>query len=192
MNDLQRKKQKMREVFRQRRHALNAAEKAIQDQKIIRHLLGSPLYREHDVLLVYVSAGAEIDIYALIEQAFRDGKKVAAPVCLSENGDMAFYYIHALTDLRPSFFSIPAPDPKTSQPYDNAPALCLVPGLGYDQKGFRLGYGRGYYDRFLSHFTGVSAGLCYEMNLVDELIAEATDIPVHAVFTEQGVYQIDE
>ena len=96
--------------------------------------------------------------------------------------------IDTSVDLRPGTYSILEPDPLSCSPCDPAlDALCLVPGLSFDDQGYRLGYGKGYYDRFLASFTGLAIGLCYFRDLTRKLPRGRFDFPVHTMVTERAV-----
>ena len=123
---------------------------------------------------------------ALIYAAWANGKKVAVPKCSEETTEMTFYYINSMDDVKSGYNGIMEPDPDTcEQVKDYSHGLCIVPGLSFDAEGYRLGYGRGYYDRFLKHFRGVSVGLCYTSYLKWKLPRGAYDVPVNLIVTEQ-------
>ena len=77
--------------------------------------------------------------------------------------EMEFYEIHSLFELQPGTFGVLEPVPENSRlVQEETEGLCIVPGLSFDAEGYRLGYGKGYYDRFLSRFSGTTAGVCYK------------------------------
>ena len=120
----------------------------------------------------------------LMERALDDGKCLAVPKC-GRAGEMTFYEIHGFDDLETGEFSLI--EPKTGicrRAEDFSDALCIVPGLAFDRKGSRLGYGGGYYDRFLHDNPGVvTFGLCFGECMTERLIRGRYDLPVDAVIT---------
>lgn len=122
----------------------------------------------------------------MIEQALRDGKRVAVPYCIEGTRQMDFYYIRSMADLVPRTFGVLEPLPEQCQKWTGAPnSICLVPGLAFDRHGFRLGYGKGYYDRFLSGYTGLKIGVVYEGCLCQRLPHGYYDLPVDLLITEK-------
>lgn len=147
----------------------------------------SEAYRQAECLLAYVSFDSEASTKAVISQALADGKTVALPRCAGPRA-LRWYRVEDLEGLESGAHGIPEPpaDPER-EVVPAQSALALVPGLAFDRRGYRLGYGGGYYDTFLATFPGRSIGLCFACQLVeslaDEGAVEAHDIPVGAVIT---------
>ena len=158
-------------------------------QDVLQRVLQLDVFQSAKLVLCYVSLPDEIDTEALIEQAWRSGKEVAVPVCTDRFGNMDFYRITALSDLKNSTFGVREPDTALCQKVtDFQEAVCIVPGLSFDRKGSRLGYGKGYYDRFLKKYTLISIGLCYNSLILDTLPTDEFDVPVNIVVTEQQCF----
>ena len=101
---------------------------------------------------------------------------------------MEFYLADSVNDLKQGMYGILEPDTdKCSKITDFSGALCLVPALCYDKKGFRLGYGKGYYDRFLEKFTITTVGLCYNELIKDTLPVDKFDKSVDYIVTQTGI-----
>ena len=144
-------------------------------------------YREARALLLYLSKGSEPDTWGLLDRALAEGRPVYAPRCLDGRGNMAFYRVPSREGLVLGRFGLWEPDPARCPPWEGgAGALCLVPGIAFDREGFRLGYGMGYYDRFLAGFSGSSLGLCYEGLVQDRLPRGVYDRKVGRLVTESG------
>ena len=152
--------------------------------------LGSEFYKNAETVLVYSSSASEADTTMIINKALADNKRVALPKCSDKNGNMKFYYIESLWDLAEGMYEIsePVTDKEASSFGENS--LCFVPGLSFDREGFRLGYGKGYYDRFLMNFPGKTAGLCYEECLADFLPRDEFDIKVDFIITNTKIYDL--
>ncbi len=162
VKDIRPIKSQLREKYKQMRRDMPPESKASKDRQIADRIFRLWQYRENTTLLTYVSTDIEVDTKAIIKRALEDGKKVAVPRCVPGTRLMEFYYIDGLDDLEPGAFGVlePIPDP-TKLMTDFSNGICLVPAFSYDWNGFRLGYGKGYYDRFLSNFEGNMIGVCY-------------------------------
>lgn len=142
--------------------AYTAEKKAELDDAVFRRLVSVKEFKSQKCVFVYVSRGIEVDTVRFIERCFELGKMVAAPRCNKENHTMDFYYIESFDDLEIASYNLLEPDiTKCRRVEDLSTGICIVPGLSFDSEGFRLGFGMGYYDRFLSHFGGKRVGICY-------------------------------
>lgn len=182
------KKQLLRKALLEKRKALRNEKKINSDLLIAERFLSSDFYKRCKTLLVYCSTPIEVDTFYVIKSALRDGKRVAAPVCTDFGGRMDFYLFDDISQLVPSHFNILAPLPCDEKlVVDFTDALCVVPALSFDKSGNRLGYGKGYYDRFLTR-TGVSSvGFCYENFLYEDLPVDCFDKTVDYLVCENSV-----
>lgn len=149
------KKALRKELIAQRR-AMNADEKALADSDIFEQL--KPLVDKASGVFTYASTEIEVDTRRLIDYCLEKGIPVALPI--SGDTELSFYYISDTRELKSGRFGIDEPPAERPAVYDKE-TLCIVPALCADGAGLRLGYGRGYYDRFLSTFGGRSVILCY-------------------------------
>ncbi len=185
MQELTTQKREARRHFRALRAATPAELRARWDQAIHARLYALDRYREADSIFLFLSYADEIDTWPILSRALAEGRRVAAPHCLDLDGRMAFYWIRGREDLMTGAYGIEAPDPDRCPPAEATErAICLLPGLSFDREGHRLGYGRGYYDRFLARFSGHAIGLCYEQALTDRLPHDAFDLPADILLTE--------
>lgn len=177
-------KKQLRSFYKQQRLCMDKSVKTDLDAKIAQKLLDSEMYKTCDDLLVYVSFGIEVDTLEIIRQALAE-KNVYCPRCVEGTNIMEFYKVSSFADLQQGSYGILEP-PINSDTLNGfgKNALCVVPALSYDKKGYRLGFGKGYYDRFLSGFDGVSVGICYDNCLIDELPSDKFDICVDHLITE--------
>jgi len=185
MSELNRK-QTLRSAGKQKRAALSHPDA---DRKILQQLLRTDAFRACDLLLSYVSVASEADTRALLSHCFAVGKRVAVPRCAPQ-GVMHFYEVRSFEALKLSPLGIPEPDPDLPMPAFSEKTLCVVPGLLFDLAGHRIGYGGGYYDRFLAAFPGKTVGLCLEALLCERLPHEPFDCPVQTIITEQRILTI--
>lgn len=187
INDIRPLKQQMRKKYKAMRSAMGEQEKACLDDKVLSRLLNTWAYREQDLILTYVSTAIEVDTYGLIKKALQDGKTVAAPRCVENTRLMDFYIVKSLDDLEKGSFGVMEPDPsKCEKLSDFSKGLCIVPALCFDKAGYRLGYGKGYYDRFLASFGGTTVGICYSACVCDALPCGKFDKSVDILVTEKG------
>ena len=185
LTDIRPVKAALREKYRNIRTAMTEDEKNSHDAAIAQQVRRLWQYEKNDTLLVYVSTPIEVDTHRIIEQALKDGKKVAVPRCVDGTRNMEFYYIRSLDDLEPGSFGVLEPIPaKAELMTDFTRGLCIVPAFCYDWSGFRLGYGKGYYDRFLSRFEGNIIGICYSSCVQRSLPHGRYDRPVELLVTE--------
>lgn len=171
-------KERLRREMLRKRSAMTAEEIESASGALAARLFTHPLYRGAKTLYVYLSARQEVRTDGVIAQARRDGKRVAAPKV--EGKELQFYYLEEDTKLQTGAFGIL--EPVNAQAADEPTALVLLPGLAFDRAGYRLGYGGGYYDRFLAREPDhPTVALCYGFQLLDRLPTEPHDIPAAAV-----------
>ena len=187
-------KKDLRAKLKARRGAIPVDERQHIDAVITQRLIELPAYAQAQMLLPYLSFGSEVSTYAIIQHAWNQGKIVALPYCVPRTRAMRWYRVTSFGDLVKSPLGVLEPNPATAllllDESSPAPAssLALVPGLAFDQQGYRLGYGGGFYDVFLERFSGTSAGLCRDQQLCDRLpCLSSHDLPVDLVVTEDRV-----
>ena len=151
--------------------------------------LSSDIYKTSDTVLLYYAVGSEISTIRIFQNAISDGKRVAFPFCTEKDGVMEFYLVDGEEDLENGKYNIKAPRKDCDKLTAFSDAVCVVPGLSFDKKGYRLGYGKGYYDRFLSEFSGISVGLCYEALLSESLPFDCFDKRVDYLITDKKTYK---
>ena len=182
-------KQRLREERLAARETLSEQDRCALDESITQKLLATPEYAEAATVLTYVSVSSEVSTRMFIEGALRDGKTVAVPRCLPGHR-LEFVAISSLDQLAPAPFNLLEP-PKdlsalTEDQMNNS--ICIVPALLVDTKGYRLGYGAGFYDRFLSTYLCKKICLAYQQNLSKtELPHTAFDVAVDMVITESDI-----
>jgi len=191
VKDIRPVKQELRERYKQQRRSMAPADKEAKDSAVARAVARLWQYKKNDTLLCYVSTDIEVDTRQIITRALADGKRVAVPRCVPGTRLMEFYYIDSLDELSPGTFGVyePAPDPDKLFT-DKERGLCLVPALSYDLEGYRLGYGKGYYDRYLAGFGGALVGICYSDCVSRHLPHGRYDRCVETLVTESYIRQI--
>ncbi len=188
--DIRQYKNDLRESIKQERRDMPPEEKKILDNGVTRNVFKLYQYRSAKTIMVYVSTVIEVDTYEIIKGAWHDGKKVAVPRCIPGTRFMDFHYITSFDDLKPGTFGVPEPDPQLPTVTDFDGCLMLLPALSIDYLGFRLGYGKGYYDRYMSKFNGACAGICYTSNIRRHMYHGRFDRPVDVVVTEKWIKDV--
>ena len=167
-----------REIAAQKR-ALSPAQIEAASADLTAQLLAHPLFRAARSLYAYLSYNQEVRTVPMLEQALRDGKKVAVPKCYGD--EMKFIYLDDLTKVSKGYAGIPEPIADEPVAHDET-ALVLMPGLAFDPQGHRIGYGGGFYDKFLSREPNhPTLALCYDFQMLPHLDTEEHDIPVDTV-----------
>ena len=186
-------KQILRTQLKAVRRGLGPSLRANVDAALARHVLGLPQWEAAPIVLAYLSVREEVDTRALVASALAAGKRVAAPRVVGPRR-LAWYEVGVGEAFERSRMGIDEPHECPERLVDGgalgADALALVPGLAFDARGYRLGYGGGFYDAFLRDFAGMSVGLCRSAMLLESLAAlgatEPHDLPVGLVVTEMG------
>ena len=188
IGDIRELKMRLRQEYRAKRTSLTEEEKRYRDKRIAHTVRSLWQYRDNDLLLTYVSTPIEVDTHAIIKTALEDGKTVAVPRCVPQTRRMEFYRIRSMEELEVGSFGVLEPLPnKENLVEDVSHGLCLVPAFCYDFLGYRLGYGKGYYDRFLSAFGGNMIGICYSDCIRHRLPHGRFDRAVELIVTEKFI-----
>lgn len=185
--DIRKYKQELRLKCREYRQNLDKEIKSQLDGKIADNVRRLKEYRPAHTVLIYMSTPIEVDTIKIIKNAWADGKKVAVPRCIPESRDMEFHYIENLECLVPGTFGVLEPDSSLPIVTDFSGCLMIVPGMQFDMKGYRIGYGKGYYDRYMVRFTGRSAGICYSDELKPFMYHGRYDQAVDIVVTDRRI-----
>ena len=185
MNQAFEEKKRLRAILKKQRAELTVQKREAMDKAIFERVISMECFKNASTILFYASTAAEVDTRALIYYTLMAGKKTALPVCSPKEHIMNFYEIKSLAELVPSYCGIDEPiTDKAEQLKSFGNALCIVPAIAFDRDGFRIGYGGGYYDRFLSEHKEIfTAGLCYNELMLDRVPRESFDMRVNRVVT---------
>ncbi len=151
------------------------------NEEIEKRLLAFSEFLSADTVFCYFSVRNEIPTDKIIEKALKMGKKVALPVT-NDDYSLDFYFISSVSELIKGKFNIPEPK-RIEKAVSTEKSICIVPALAVNERGHRVGYGKGCYDRFLKDFKGKAVSLVYERGLTD-FPEDKTDIPLYAAITE--------
>lgn len=187
---IKRAKDLIRAEFSARRDALELSERELRSAKICSYVEGLVSFKHADIVLLYAPIKSEIDVMPIALSALSKGKRVAFPRCNKENRTMKFHFISSFDDFEIGAYGIREPkaelpvfDPSSTQ----GVAVCFLPGLAFDVFGYRLGYGKGYYDKFLNSFSGCTIGVTYTELIAPSLPKGKFDMPCNIMLTEKGI-----
>lgn len=181
----------LRSEYRALREAFPQEKKKKLDRMILQKLLTLREYERASTVFCYVSKEFEVNTIPILEHTLSSGRRLAVPHCIPGTPYMDFYEIHSLDDLAPGSFGLLEPKIEVCQKVtDLSSGLCILPGFCFDRQGYRLGYGKGYYDRFLSAFSGSSAGICYTSFVVDALPHGYFDRCADIMVTEKYIHRL--
>ena len=157
-------KKELRKQLLTKRRGLDENFRLQRDIQIYNKLMELPLIAEADTVFTYVSTEIEVDTILFIDAMLSFGKTVAVPKC--EGKEMRFYAIDSLADLQTGAFGIlePVGDDEVTD-FENS--VCITPALSFNRDGYRLGYGGGYYDKYLSTHDTLKIGVCYDEQYFD-------------------------
>jgi len=173
------------------RRALTPEEAERKSAAIRQRLISLPEFNAARALLVYVSSkDNEVDTLALIRTALEAGRTVLVPVAMPSTREMLWSELKSLDELEPSTFGIMEPRKECVRPREHTETdAAIVPGIAFDTAGHRIGYGGGYYDRFLAAFHGTTIALAYELQIYESIPAEPHDRRVGFIVTENRIIE---
>ena len=178
-------KRVLRPAMKSVRDGLAVDYRASASDKIRQRTLELPEVSSAKAIFIYVSFRSEVLTHALIEHLLTAGKVVVVPRA-GDGNRMEAHQIHDLTALRPGRFGIPVP--VGTEAYQGSIEVCIAPGLAFTVRGDRLGYGQGYYDRFLAaHPAMTTIALAFDAQVIEELPTDVTDRQMDIIVTESRV-----
>lgn len=189
MSNIRDLKSFFRKKYKAARAEMSLEEKAVKDANVCRNLISTNAFERAEQVLLYSATPIEIETTEIFEAALNSGKKVLFPRC-QEKGRMSFYYVDDLSHLRSSAFNIREPISSAPEYKSSNADICIVPALAYDIEGYRMGYGGGFYDRFLSSFRGTCIGICYADNIEKKLPRGRFDVRVDILITDEGLFRL--
>ena len=186
---MERKQQKydIRQLLKKRRSIIAAnGYNTVAGDSVVRKITALDEFASADTVLMFYPVGSEINIISLFAKSKLLNKRVAFP-CSLKGGILVFREVNDLSELGATVYNIPEPTETSPiiEDFDNS--ICITPALAFDNDGFRIGYGGGYYDRFLSSFKGISVGVAYDDMICDRLPRDEFDLPTDIIITERRI-----
>ena len=182
-----RDKKSLRAEYKAVRDSIDADIRKNQDAIIFQKVIELKEYKRANTIFVYVSFGSEVETKRFIERIISDGKYAVIPKCDTKSHTMHTFKIDSLSQLKKGAYGIEEPCEDCVEVLKEHIDLVVVPGLCFDLKGNRLGYGGGYYDRFLADFKGFTVGLSYNECIADIVPADEYDCRLDLIISADGV-----
>ncbi|MBA9025422.1 5-formyltetrahydrofolate cyclo-ligase [Peribacillus huizhouensis] len=181
-------KRKIREEMKRRLSSLSTIEHTQFSRDIAQNVFALKEWKQAETIGITVAVHPEPETKFIIEQAWLEGKRVAVPKCIPSSKQLDFRYITSFSELETVYFGLLEPVLQTEHANKEDLSLLVVPGLAFTRQGYRLGFGGGYYDRFLTDYKGKLLSLAFELQLMEYLPIEGHDIPVAQIITPNHVY----
>ena len=177
------------------RSLLSDEERNEMNQMIFKNIIHCNEYKNTNIVLIYASYQNEADTFSLMKHALENEKEVYVPKVTGCDGTMEFFRISSISELKEGYKGIPEPDNSQSIfPVDTFFDSCLmiIPGVAFDKTGNRIGYGKGFYDRYLARCKVMSnmhkIAIAYDCQIYDSVPSDITDIKMERIITEKGEY----
>lgn len=183
------RKNELRASFRKHRAEMTDEQRALKSAEICKRLLSLAAFRFADTVLSYSPLPGEVDITEFNREVLLRGKRLAFPKCTPSDPIMRFHTVNDLDSMQTGAFSIkePSEDDPLWELSEREKAICIVPAMAYDLTGHRLGYGKGYYDRFLSGIAVTRIGVAYTDFVVKSLPRGRFDLASDLIVTDTGI-----
>jgi 5-formyltetrahydrofolate cyclo-ligase len=171
------------------RNSLSTEEITAGSNEIVARLMRIEEIRKAATLMVYVSFGSEVRTDDLIRWCWREGKRIVVPFCNVESRELTACRIDGFDELETGHYGIRAPKEGLLRPVEGGEIdAILVPAVAFDRRGYRIGYGGGYYDRFLPRAPqAVKIGVAFASQIIEEIPVDGHDLPVDVIVTEREV-----
>ncbi len=170
----------LRKKYLNIRKNIDQEDKKKYDKDIFNKLTKLKEFKNAEKILVYVSLKDEVDTIRIIDYCLKIGKKVSVPKC--KGNTIEFYNINSINELKSGSFGIKEPEEK-NKTVDFNSSICIVPGIAFDRNNNRLGYGKGFYDRFLEKYRFLKIGLAYKECLCEDIDVNKYDIKMDLIIS---------
>lgn len=187
--DTKQEKQKWRQWIKEKEKEISIAEKKSSDLAICKRIIALEAYHNANTVFCFVGTSTEINTVPILEQVWKDGKRLAVPRC-AQKGIMYAYEILSMDDLEEGQYGILEPKTKCHFVQSNEIDFAVIPCVSCDKEGYRLGHGGGYYDRYLAHITFETAVVCREKLLLNHTPIDEFDCRMDWVITENESIRI--
>jgi len=179
-------KEELRKQISEKRKTLSDEFIAINSKEIARKLFSMDEYKDAETIYIYMDFKSEVSTKEIIEDALLKGKRVAIPKVV--NDEIEFYYINSINDVSIGNFGIR--EPISSNLAQNELPLIIIPGVAFDKNRHRIGYGRGFYDKYLAKNKVVAKiALAFEFQLMEEIPFDDYDEILDIIITEKSIVQ---
>jgi len=174
-------------------HTLNHLSPQIHEFKsnqIKRKLLIEEIVKQAEIIGITLSSFPEVETWGIIKDLWDQGKGVVVPKCNPSTREMTFYEITSFDQLEVVYMKLKEPIPAVTRKINPSVIdLLIVPGVVFDKSGYRIGFGGGYYDRYLSHYRGITISLAFDCQVIESVPVQQFDLPVKYIVTESKLIQ---
>jgi 5-formyltetrahydrofolate cyclo-ligase len=184
-------KENIRKTILSERNALTAKQIASMSESVCARFTSLGEVMNCSVMMIFLSFGSEVNTDGIIEWAWRQKKTVLAPLCRPEKRELESFPITTFDDVEPGYLGIREPKENLLKPFPKKQIdLVAVPAVAFDGRGYRIGYGGGYYDRFLAGMNALKIGLAFSCQIIPKMPANRYDLPVDGIITEKEYIKI--
>lgn len=182
-------KKLIREDILEKRKELGQEKRDIYSKQILEKILTSSYYMNAKTIMCFISFSDEVDTHEFIRRAISDGKRIVVPITFPKTHELKPSKVESFSELEPGFYNILTPKKEFERFIDPQEIdLVITPGVAFRRDGYRIGYGGGYYDRFLSKIPETTTiAICFGVQIVDDLPTDHYDIPVDFIYTEENI-----
>ncbi len=181
-------KEKLRKDKLNLRKNLTLEEKEVFSEKIIERLKKSNIFQEAKSIMLYCSHQNEVDLNELIKHSLKKNKEVILPTINKKLEALESYQLNCLSEFITGPYSIIEPNKKNKEPYLDKIDLILIPGIVFDKRGNRIGYGHGFYDKFLLEMTdSIKIGIAYDFQIIKQIKENHHDVSMDFIISEKEV-----
>lgn len=182
-------KKLLRKEILDKRGKLSKNEHYINSKKIIEKIFNSSFYKSADTIMCFISFGDEVNTHEFIKKSIDESKKILVPITIPETRELKLSHLKDFNELEIGHYNILTPKKEfTRYTSPEEIDLIIVPGVVFDTEGYRIGYGGGYYDRFLSDLMNKpKISIAFDLQIVERVPREDFDIPVDYIYTEKEI-----
>jgi 5-formyltetrahydrofolate cyclo-ligase len=180
-------KDKLRKKILDARFALTPGARREKSREIEQRLFGLPEFSSASIVMFYASFQSEVETHSMIRRALAEGKRVVLPRVKGKELEL-LEISNFDNDVSPGAWGIPEPDTGRPAPIGEI-GLIVVPGAVFDERGNRVGYGAGFYDKLLPQYRGTTAALAFELQIVPQVPVDAHDVPMKKIVTEKRIIE---
>lgn len=187
-------KKSIRSLILDKKSKLGRKDHELFSNIITEKILGSYLYKKSNTIMTFISFSNEVNTHNLIKESISNKKRIIVPITFPKTKEIRPSEISNFDELEIGFYNILTPKKEFVRLINPMEIeLTIVPGLAFDRNGYRIGYGGGYYDRFLSLYPDIiKIGIAFDLQIVDSLPREEFDIPVDFIVTEKEIIKCNQ
>ncbi|MCH5212481.1 MAG: 5-formyltetrahydrofolate cyclo-ligase [Oscillospiraceae bacterium] len=180
-------KDEIRAAIKAKRRALSDIDIKTKSKRITDNLLSLSCFSEAVTVMTYLSAFKEPDTSEIIDYLYKSGRKIVVPISNTADYTITPSYLPSPDNLVRGAYGISEPSECIIADINDID-IALIPGIAFDLRGMRVGFGKGYYDRFLERFEGIKIGMCYDFQMLKFVPASEHDVKMDIIITEKRIY----